>query len=493
MKTAITLTHLAGTRAMKEKVSLRHYVDDKPKYFFFKRLFDIVFSTIIIFGILSWLIPVVSLFIMLDSRGPVFFVQRRVGKGGKIFRCLKFRTMTVNSEAHQQQAGTEDHRITKVGRFLRFTNLDEFPQFFNVLAGNMSVVGPRPHMLNDCNQFSKVVSGYKFRNMIKPGITGLSQVKGYRGPANDFATIFRRFEYDAFYVRNAGFSLDLRIIRQTSGQVAYALLRKRLPIPSPALRNSETDVKMQLFTANYTITDYLRASETIIFKAIQRKSYGVSALAVHGLIESVKNAEFRRTVNKLDMIVPDGQPIRWALNSFYRAGLQDRVTGPILTKYVLARASEEKLGVYLYGSTRETLEKFTAFIQINYPGVVISGTHADRFREATPEEDMQDISKINASGAHIVLVGRGCPRQEKWVASHLGKINSVMMAVGAAFDFHAGNISQAPLWMQQAGMEWSYRLIQEPGKLWKRYLTTNPHFILLFILCKLRLRKVAFA
>jgi N-acetylglucosaminyldiphosphoundecaprenol N-acetyl-beta-D-mannosaminyltransferase len=478
---------------MTEKVSLRHYIDEKPRYFFFKRLFDITFSLIIIAGILSWLIPVVGILILLDSRGSIFFVQRRVGKGGKIFRCIKFRTMVSNQEANDQQAQKDDQRITRIGKFLRVTNLDEFPQFFNVLEGDMSVVGPRPHMITDCNQFSKVVSGYKFRNMVKPGITGLSQVKGYRGPAKEFATIFRRFEYDAFYVRNASFGLDFRIIRQTTGQVAYALLRKRMPIPAPSLLDEEKDIKLQLFTANYSITDYLRASETIISKARIRKSYGVSALAVHGLIETVKDKSFRTLVNKLDMVVPDGQPIRWALNSFYNAGLEDRVTGPILTKYVLARASEENLSVYLYGSTPATLKKFVAFININYPGVKIAGIHPDRFREATAEEDTADIKKINDSGAHIVLVGRGCPRQEKWVAAHLGKIDSVMMAVGAAFDFHAGNISQAPAWLQQAGMEWFYRLIQEPRKLWRRYMTTNPHFIILFLLCKLRLRKVAFA
>ncbi|MEP7257757.1 MAG: WecB/TagA/CpsF family glycosyltransferase [Flavitalea sp.] len=495
MKTALTSSQLIGHRSMTEKISLRHYIDEKPAYFFFKRLFDIVFSTVVIIGVLSWLVPIVGLLIFIDAKGkgPIFFMQRRVGKGGKIFNCLKFRTMVMNPEANSLQAQPDDNRITIIGKFLRKSYLDEFPQFFNVWAGQMSIVGPRPHMITDCDHFSKVVSGYKFRNMVKPGITGLSQVKGYRGPAKDFATIFRRFEYDAFYVRNADFGLDLRIIRQTAGQVSHVLLRKRVPLFIPAHVDQQKDVKMQLFTANYSITDYLRASEKIISKARSRISYGVSALAVHGLIETVKDKNFRDTVNKLDMIVPDGQPIRWALNSFYNAGLHDRVTGPILTKYVLARASEEKLGVYLYGSTAETLEKFTAFIQINYPGVKISGLHPDRFREATPEEDLEDIKKINDSGAHIVLVGRGCPRQEKWVANHLGKIHSVMMAVGAAFDFHAGNISQAPEWMQKAGMEWFYRLVQEPGKLWKRYLTTNPHFIILFLLCKLRLRKVAFA
>lgn len=493
MKTATTLTHLTGGRAVTEKISLRHYVDEKPGYFFFKRLFDIILSTLVAVCVLSWLVPLVGLLIKLDSKGSIFFVQRRVGKGGRIFSCIKFRTMVQNPDAHHVQAQPDDFRITRLGKFLRFTYIDEFPQFLNVFVGDMSIVGPRPHMISDCNQFSNVVAGYKFRNMVKPGITGLSQVKGYRGPAKDFATIFRRFEYDAFYVRNASFGLDFRIVRQTTGQLAYALLRKRMPMPAPSLVDIEENIKLQLFTANYSITDYRKASEKIIANARQHNSFGVSALAVHGLIETVKSPAFRSMVNKLDMVVPDGQPIRWALNSFYKAGLEDRVTGPILTKYVLARAAEEKLSVYLYGSTRATLEKFTAFININYPGVKIAGTHADRFREATPEEDIADIKKINDSGAHIVLVGRGCPRQEKWVASHLGKINAAMMAVGAAFDFHAGNITQAPLWMQQAGLEWFYRFVQEPGKLWKRYLTTNPHFIVLFMLCKFRLRKVAFA
>jgi N-acetylglucosaminyldiphosphoundecaprenol N-acetyl-beta-D-mannosaminyltransferase len=492
MKTALKLAHLT-VGSVKEKVSLRHYVDEKPKYFFFKRVFDIAFSLVIIIGVLSWLVPILAILIKLDSKGSIFFVQRRVGKGGRIFSCIKFRTMIENEDANSIQAQPDDQRITRLGKFLRFTNLDEFPQFINVLAGDMSVVGPRPHMITDCNQFSKVVAGYKFRNMVKPGITGLSQVKGYRGPARDFATIFRRFEFDAFYVRNASFGLDFRIIRQTAGQLAYSVLRQRMPIPAPSISEVAEDVKYQLFTANYSITDYDRASAAILNAARARKSFGMSALAVHGLIETVKDKSLRAMVNSLDMVVPDGQPIRWALNSFYKAGLEDRVTGPILTKYVLAKASEERLSVFLYGSTPETLEKFTAFININYPGVKIAGIHPDRFREATPEEDAADIQKINDSGANIVLVGRGCPRQERWVASHLGKINAAMMAVGAAFDFHAGNISQAPLWMQQAGLEWSYRLIQEPGKLWKRYLTTNPHFIILFLVCKLRLRKVAFA
>lgn len=251
-------------------------------------------------------------------------------------------------------------------------------------------------------------------------------------------------------------------------------------------------IKKQLFSVSYSITDYGEASDIIIQKARDRQSFGVSALAVHGLIESVRDRSFRKSLGEIDMIVPDGQPIRWALNSFYKVNLKDRVAGPILTRHVLAKANDLSMGIYLYGSQQETLDKIKNFMATNYPNVKIMGTHADRFREATPEEDAEDIKKINESGAEIVLVGRGCPRQERWVSNHIGAINAPMLAIGAAFDFYAGNIKHAPAWMQDNGLEWVYRFIQDPKKCWKRYIIHNSHFIYLFILCKLRLHKVQF-
>lgn len=229
----------------------------------------------------------------------------------------------------------------------------------------------------------------------------------------------------------------------------------------------------------FTMTDYEEASGVIIEQAVQRKSYGVSALAVHGLIESYNKPSLKEKVNKLDMVVPDGQPVKWALNHFYKAGMKDRVYGPELTLHVLRKADKAKLKVFLYGSKKETLEKLSAFITSNFPGITVCGIHPDRFRDATPEEDQQDIEKINQSGANIVLVGRGCPRQEVWVSDHLHKINAAMMAVGAAFDFHAGTLEQAPRWMQNAGLEWLFRLTREPKRLWKRYLFTNSKFLYL--------------
>ncbi len=250
--------------------------------------------------------------------------------------------------------------------------------------------------------------------------------------------------------------------------------------------------KKQLFSVSYSITDYDTASDIIIQKAKDRESFGISALAVHGLIESVRHKSFSDTLQEINMIVPDGQPIKWALNSFYKVGLKERVAGPTLTRHVLAKANQNRLKVYLYGSKVSTLSKMEEFLNQEYPGVEICGMHPDRFRDATPEEDIEDIEKINASGANLVLVGRGCPRQETWVAAHISKIHAPMMAIGAAFDFFAGNIKHAPHWMQSSGLEWLYRLIQDPKKLWRRYLTTNAYFIYLFILCKSGMRKVQF-
>jgi putative colanic acid biosysnthesis UDP-glucose lipid carrier transferase len=207
-------------------VALRSYLMEKRNYFFIKRVFDILLSSLVIIFLLSWLVPIIALLIKLDSNGPVFFVQRRVGRWGRSFKCLKFRTMVVNEQANVKQASDNDSRITRVGNFLRRSNLDEFPQFFNVLVGQMSIVGPRPHMHSDCNSFSAVVANYKLRNMVKPGITGLAQVKGYRGPTTSFEDVFHRYQFDAFYIRNANFWLDMRIVRKTAGQTVKTIFDK---------------------------------------------------------------------------------------------------------------------------------------------------------------------------------------------------------------------------------------------------------------------------
>ena len=189
--------------------------DPKKGYLLFKRSFDILIAILFIMGILSWLLPVMALLIKWDSRGPVFFLQKRIGKGGREFTCYKLRTMVVNRQADICPATEDDVRITRFGRLLRKSHLDELPQLFNVFLGSMSIVGPRPYMPADCQKFSTMIPGHDYRNFVKPGITGLAQVKGLHGPKTDFKTIFWRYQWDAFYVRNADFLLDLRILRRT--------------------------------------------------------------------------------------------------------------------------------------------------------------------------------------------------------------------------------------------------------------------------------------
>ena len=212
-----------------ENAIVARFVASRRKYLYAKRGLDIFFSILAIAFVLSWLVPIIAVWIKLGSKGPVFFSQNRVGRNGKIFRCLKFRTMVTNEDADEKPADENDDRITRAGRFLRKTNIDELPQLFNVLGGDMSLAGPRPHMLSDCTRFSFVISSYKFRSLVKPGITGLAQIKGYHGPAKEYDGIVNRYYWDAVYVRKAGLRLDLKILGKTvliSGKTFFSVLFK---------------------------------------------------------------------------------------------------------------------------------------------------------------------------------------------------------------------------------------------------------------------------
>ncbi len=180
-----------------------------------KRAFDIVFSSFIILLVLSWLIPVMAIIIKLTSRGPVFFTQLRSGKNNKPFRCYKFRTLRINPDADIKQVSINDNRLTSIGKFLRKSNIDELPQFINVLMGDMSVVGPRPHMLKHTEDFSKISREYMIRHFIKPGVTGWAQVNGFRGEIRQEDQLRKRIEHDIWYMENWSIWLDIRIIMLT--------------------------------------------------------------------------------------------------------------------------------------------------------------------------------------------------------------------------------------------------------------------------------------
>ncbi len=181
-----------------------------------KRFFDILFSLLVITLLLSWLLPLVAILIRLESKGPILFKQQRHGLNGRPFHCYKLRSMHVNDQSHKLQATKLDARVTKIGAFIRKTSIDELPQFFNVLLGSMSVVGPRPHMLQHTEEYSKSVNKYMVRHFVKPGITGLAQIKGYRGEIKVLADINNRVRYDIFYLENYSLLLDIRIILITT-------------------------------------------------------------------------------------------------------------------------------------------------------------------------------------------------------------------------------------------------------------------------------------
>ena len=234
--------------ARNQNAIIRSFVASKKKYLVFKRVFDIVFALIVIVFILSWLVPLAALLIKLDSKGPVFFKQTRIGRGGNPFTCIKLRTMFGNDEADERQANEKDDRITSAGQFLRMTNIDELPQFFNVFLGHMSVVGPRPHMIADCIRFSFVISSYHFRHLVRPGITGLAQVNGYHGATPDYESIIVRYYWDAQYVRKAGFWLDLKIIgitvaQRTRNLVNICLGKKRKPTVIAVMQDDKKAIR----------------------------------------------------------------------------------------------------------------------------------------------------------------------------------------------------------------------------------------------------------
>lgn len=223
--------------------------------------------------------------------------------------------------------------------------------------------------------------------------------------------------------------------------------------------------------------DLTSAVRLTIDAARRRRPFGVSAVAVHGVMEAVQDPQLRYCINHLEMVVPDGQPVRWALNWLYDCDLEDRVFGPDLMFEVCRAAAVNDQSVFFYGSTARTLERMSRRISEAVPDLHVAGLQPSRFRSATTYERNQDLLRIVESGASIVFVGLGCPRQEIFTYENREELSMPVLAVGAAFDYHAGQLKRAPRWVGKAGMEWLYRLAQEPSRLAGRYLKLNPQFV----------------
>jgi N-acetylglucosaminyldiphosphoundecaprenol N-acetyl-beta-D-mannosaminyltransferase len=225
--------------------------------------------------------------------------------------------------------------------------------------------------------------------------------------------------------------------------------------------------------------DYEAALERIFNAASGKRAYAVSALAVHGVMTGFESEEHKYRLNSFDLIVPDGQPVRWALNLMYKSGLEQRVYGPELTLRTLERAARERLAVYLYGTTPEILSLFVRRLSERFPGLIIAGAEPSKFRTLDRGERESLAQRIRNSGAAITLVGLGCPRQEIFAYEMRPLLPMPLLAVGAAFAFLAGTLPQAPEALQRRGLEWLFRLKEEPRRLWRRYLLLNPYYVFL--------------
>jgi N-acetylglucosaminyldiphosphoundecaprenol N-acetyl-beta-D-mannosaminyltransferase len=223
--------------------------------------------------------------------------------------------------------------------------------------------------------------------------------------------------------------------------------------------------------------DYPAALLRVLDAAHDRRPYGVSALAVHGVMIGVRDDVHRHRLNALDLVTPDGQPVRWALNWLHGTKLTDRVYGPELTRRLYESAAAESLPVYFYGSTPAVLCALRSNLRHQFPTLAVAGAEPSRFRRLTITELDEVAERIRASGARMTFVGLGCPRQEVFAYELRGAVRMPVIAVGAAFDYHAGLVGEPPRWIQDWGLQWAYRLIQNPTRLWRRYLLLNPQYL----------------
>lgn len=235
---------------------------------------------------------------------------------------------------------------------------------------------------------------------------------------------------------------------------------------------------VQVLKAKIDAVTWSDALERISGWAAGRQSRYVCICNAHSVVTAGLDPAFNRVVAEADMATPDGAPVAWMIRKLGHAA-QQRINGPdLMWKYCELAARRGGESIYLYGGSPETLQILQATLTRTFPGLQISGAESPPFRALSEEEDAITVARINASGAGTVWVSLGCPKQETWMAAHRGRINAVMVGVGAAFDYHAGTIQRAPKWMQNTGMEWLHRLCSEPRRLWRRYLVTNTLFVI---------------
>lgn len=253
-------------------------------------------------------------------------------------------------------------------------------------------------------------------------------------------------------------------------------------------RSWNSEARVAVITVGVDVISYSGATDAIIRSALARRSSYVCVATVNNVMESYDSPDFRRVMNNADLVTPDGMPLVWALKLLGHKNAT-RVYGPDLTPILLEKATVEGLPVGFYGGAPEVLSRLVEVVAQRFPRLQVAYAFSPPFRSLTPEEDEQVVGDINRPGVRILFIGLNTPKQDYWMAAHKGRIQAVMVGVGAAFDFMAGTKRQAPRWMMKIGMEWFFRLAIEPKRLWKRYLKHNPRFVVLFALQLLGLKR----
>ncbi|MEO0481457.1 MAG: WecB/TagA/CpsF family glycosyltransferase [Planctomycetota bacterium] len=428
---------------------------------------------------------VVYILVKTTSPGPFLFRQRRRGLGGKVFSILKIRTLRVDAE--KQTALGVDRRsstITPVGWFLRQLKIDELPQLWNIVRGEMEFVGPRPIPIALEDTLRDNILSFHERNAVRPGLTAFSQIIVVDNGTGDqlLDDWTERFQAELHYIRNKSVLYDIVVIAFSALYLTRSFIRvakSRSSKTAPKKRTVNATTSTRILTTPISDLDYEGVIERVADFIDRGAPRYVGVAPVHSVVESLWNRRHRAVMQAAAINTADGQPVAWAQRLL---GFKDasRVYGPTLTMMLCERAAKEGWKVAFYGGHPERLEQLVQILREKFQGIDIVEAYSPPFRKLSAEEDEEICDRFREKNPDLVFVGLGCPKQERWMNEHSGRIPGVMLGVGAAFDFHAGALRQSPKILQKIGMEWAFRLYCEPKRLFKRYATTNPAFVFHF-------------
>ena len=431
---------------------------------------------------LAPLFAVLFILTKISSPGPFLFSQERVGYGGKPFRIFKVRTMVVNAEAETRLGTTvSGNYVTKIGSVFRALKLDELPQLWNVVKGDMELVGPRPIPFALDEHLRQSIPGFELRYAVRPGLTNLGQVCVIDNEVGErlLHDWRMRFESDMHHLSRKCLAYDLVMLGLT-----LFYLGSRLALLSVGKKAKRGDLARKHYIATKIIDapicnlDYSGVVDQIATWVDKKRRDYVCIVPVHSLIVGFWDRAHRAALQGAGLCTADGVPVVWAQRLLGHRGAS-RVYGPTLMLKALDRAQQEQWRVALYGGSPERLDSLVERLNELYPRLKLVEAISPPYRELTQDEDDLMVDRLRSARPDLVFVGLGCPKQERWMSEHRSRIPGVMLGVGAAFDFHAGAVAQAPLMLQRVGMEWAFRLAMEPRRLWKRYLTTNPVYVAL--------------